>query len=76
MADIQKKLVKWGKRNGVFRRLYAKNDEVMIATWKLDLDNILQVFNVRPVILVKAGANLPLPEGTCDYTCDRFHNSS
>ena len=46
VADIHKKLVKWGKRNPIFRRFHAKEDTKMIATWRLDLDKILQVFNV------------------------------
>ena len=49
MADIQKKLIKWGKRNAVSRRLHAKNDKETIATWRLDLGEVLQVFNVRSV---------------------------
>jgi len=47
---IQKKLVKWGRRNFVSRRLHAKEDKETISAWKLDLGKILQVFKVRPVI--------------------------
>ena len=50
MADIETKLAKWGKRSVVFRRFYAKDDRETIATWRLDLDKIIQVFNVRSVI--------------------------
>ena len=66
MAEIQKKLVKWGKRNAVSRRFHAKNDKEMITNWKLDLDEILQVFDVRSVFRVKDVANFPVLEGTCD----------
>jgi hypothetical protein len=31
---------------------YAKNDKETIATWKLELDRILQVFNVRSVVFI------------------------
>ena len=50
VADIQRKLVKWGKRNAISRRFHVRDDEKMIATWGLDLDKILQVFNVRSVV--------------------------
>jgi len=47
VADIQKKLAKWDRRNPISRRFRAKDDEKMVATWRLDLDKILQVFRVR-----------------------------
>ena len=50
VADIERRLVKWGKRNPISRRLCAKNDKETIATWKLNLDRLLQVFNVRSVV--------------------------
>ena len=59
MAEIQKKLVKWGKRNVVSRRFHAKNDKETIATWNLDLDKILQVLNVCSVIRAKISADFP-----------------
>ena len=39
---------KQGKRNVVSRHLHARNDKEKIAAWKLDLNRILHVFNVRP----------------------------
>ena len=48
MEEIQKRITKQGKRNVVFRHLHAKNDKERIATWRLDLNRILHVFNVRP----------------------------
>jgi len=47
VADIQKKIVKWAKRNPVSRRFNAKKDKETIVAWRLDLEKILQVFNVR-----------------------------
>ena len=43
-----------GGRNSLSRLVHAKNDKAreMIATWKLDLNRILQVFNVSFVISV------------------------
>ena len=45
-------MIKQGKRNVISRHLHAKNDKDKIAGWKLDLNRILQVFNVRSVIPV------------------------
>jgi len=56
VADIQKKIIKLDKRNGVSRMFHAKNDKETIATWRLDLDRTLHVFNVRSV----PPARLPL----------------
>ena len=50
MADIEMKLAKWGKRSVVFRWFHAKNDRETTATWRLDLDKILQILDVRSVI--------------------------
>ena len=47
---IQERLIKWRKRNFISRRFNAKKDKETIATWKLDLDKILQVFKVGPAI--------------------------
>ena len=51
---IQKKIVKWGKRNPISQRFHAKEDKELIATWRLDLDKILHVFNVRSVTPARA----------------------
>ena len=52
MAEIQKKVVKQSRRNAVSRLLHARNDKETIADWKLELNRILHVFNVRPVFSV------------------------
>jgi hypothetical protein len=59
VADIERRLVKWGKRNAVSKRFHAKDDKEAIANWKLDLNRLLQVFNVRSTTLVKNVANFP-----------------
>jgi len=43
------KLAKWVKRNAISRHFQAKKNKRTIAAWRLDLEDILQVFNVRPV---------------------------
>jgi hypothetical protein len=48
---MQRKVVKRGKRNGVLRFILAKDDKDKIADWKQDLVRILQVFNVRSLVL-------------------------
>ena len=47
MAEIQKNIIKQGKRNGVSRMFHAKNDKETIAAWRSDLNRILHIFNVR-----------------------------
>ena len=49
MEGIQKKGVQQGKRNVVSRLFHAKDDKEKIAAWKLDLNQILHVFNVCSV---------------------------
>ena len=45
--EILRNISKWGKRNLISRRFHAKDDKEAIATWRLDLNRILHVFNVR-----------------------------
>ena len=46
MDEIQRHIIKRGKRNAISRRYHAEDDKEAIATWRLDLDRILHVFNV------------------------------
>ena len=50
MVAIREKIIKRSGRNVVSRLLHAKNDKETIATWKLGLNRILHVFNVRSVV--------------------------
>ena len=50
LAEIQREIIKKGKRNVVSRLVHAKNDKEAIATWKSDLCRILHIFNVRVVV--------------------------
>jgi hypothetical protein len=52
LAEIQRGIIKKGKRNVVSRLLHAKNDKEVIATWKSDLSKILLVFNVSSVVVL------------------------
>ena len=47
VAEIQRNIIKWSKRNAISRRLHEKDDNKAIVTWRLDLDRILHVFKVR-----------------------------
>ena len=59
MAAIQKKIVKQGKQNSISRFFHTKSDKDAIAAWGQDLDRILLIFNVRPVIPIGQALNLP-----------------
>ena len=49
LVEMQRKVVKRGKRNGVIRFILSKDDKDKITAWKQDLVRILQVFNVRSI---------------------------
>ena len=59
MAEIREKVVKRSGRNAVSRLLHAKNDRETIVTWREELKWILQVFNVRSVVLTLASLVTP-----------------
>ena len=47
MNEIRGHIVERGRRNAISRSYHAMTDDKkVIATWKLDLDRILRVFNV------------------------------
>jgi len=66
VAEIRGNIIKQGKRNGVSRHLYAKTDEEKIAARKLDLDKMLEVFNVRSVASITTVANFLFAEDACN----------
>ena len=47
VAKIQGKATKHSGRSQISRLIHAKGDKEKIAAWKVELDRILQVFNVR-----------------------------
>ena len=50
MAQIQRGIVKLGKRNAISRFFHARDDNDTIVAWHSDLDRILQVFKVRSTV--------------------------
>jgi len=49
VIEIERNIIGRGKRNVFPQDLHAEDDREKIAAWRLDLDKILQVFNVRSV---------------------------
>ena len=49
MAEIEKKVVKQGKRHAVYRGFHSKADKDAIVGWRQDLNGILQIFHVRQI---------------------------
>jgi len=47
--EIQSNFIKRGKGNAISRHYHAKDDRVAVVTWRLELNKILHVFNVRSV---------------------------
>ncbi|KAF9643251.1 hypothetical protein BDM02DRAFT_3132560 [Thelephora ganbajun] len=47
VAEIERNVDELGRRNRISRLFHAKNDKDAIAAWRLDLNRILHVFNVR-----------------------------
>ena len=62
--QIQRKIIKQGKRNVVSRPVHAKNDKETIAIWRSDLDRILVVFKVRSVVPVRLPLDIEYPPQT------------
>jgi len=50
VAGIQEKIIEKSRRNLLSRLANTQNDKEALATWKLDLNRILHVFNVCSVI--------------------------
>ena len=47
VTEIRTNIFKQGKRNVISRRFHARNDKETITSWRLDLNRILHIFNVR-----------------------------
>jgi len=52
LDEIRENIIKRGRRNVISRHYHAKDDKEAIATWRLDLNRVLRVFNVRSAISV------------------------
>jgi len=62
VARIQRQAIKKSKRNSVSRLFHAKNDKETIAAWKLGLNGILHIFNVRSVGFFRQSLTAPLSD--------------
>ena len=60
VTEMQTKIIKRSERHTVSRFLRARTDKDTIAGWKLDLNRILVVFNVRSTRFRLAAANFLL----------------
>jgi len=49
VEEIQRNIIKQGRRNAISRRYHTKDDKEAITTWTLDLNRIRRVFDVRSV---------------------------
>jgi RNase P protein component len=58
--EIQRNIIKRGKRNVISRRYHAKDDKEAIIIWRSELGGILHVFNVRSVISAWSPLTPPL----------------
>ena len=47
ITEIQRRIIEKGQRNLFSRLAHAKDDKETLASWRSDLNRILQVFNVR-----------------------------
>lgn len=54
MAEIQRHLIKRGKRNPISQRLHKKKDIEATAGWRLNLNRILHILVVRSVTLTRS----------------------
>jgi len=61
VAEIQEKVIEKGGRNLLSRLVNAKNDKEAMATWRADLNRVLQVFNVRLAASLQQLLTTPLP---------------
>ena len=52
LGDIRSRVTERSKQNAISRAFHAKNDSQTIASWRMDLNRILLVFNVRSVVFV------------------------
>lgn len=52
VAEIQRKIIKKGKRNAISQLFHAKDDQGAIAAWRSELNRTLHVFNVRFGVVV------------------------
>jgi hypothetical protein len=57
MGEIERNIIKQGKRNAICRLVRAKSDKRRVTDWNVNLDGILQALNVRSVTPVLPSLN-------------------
>jgi hypothetical protein len=57
MGEIERNVVKQGKRNAICRLVRAKSDKRRVADWNTNLDGILQALDVRSVTSILSSLN-------------------
>jgi hypothetical protein len=57
MGEIERNIVKQGKRNAICRLVRAKSDKRRVTDWNTNLDGILQALNVHPATSVLPSLN-------------------
>ena len=73
MTEIQRKVVKQGKRNVVSRFILAKGDKDKYVAWKQDLVKLLHIFNVRSIRSSISSVGHPrLSNALSDTATNRF----
>ena len=53
MTDIRTRVAKRSKQNAICRAFHAKSDSQTIASWNMNLNRILLIFNVSSVVSVR-----------------------
>jgi hypothetical protein len=76
VAEIQRKVIKQSGRNPVSRLLHARYDKEKIAAWRLELNRVLHVFNVRSVAVALLSLIVPFSDRVGrKYSCSGFRPS-
>ena len=65
MADIQKYIIKRGKRSAISKFLHEKKDKEVIAIWMQSLDKIRRAFEARFFLIYPAISNFQLLDRAC-----------
>ena len=86
MDEIQRNVIKRGKRNSI-ARLFRGDDKEAIDTWRLNFNRVLHVFNVRSVTSawplltsrfqteLVMSADLTVSEARHDVRTDVYHDT-
>ncbi|KAH9005596.1 hypothetical protein EDB86DRAFT_1463631 [Lactarius hatsudake] len=76
VEKIRQRIDKVTKRHEIVKFFAASNDKGKIAGWRLELNEILQVFNVCSVRLLLCHCYLPLPQSRVENLRSRWRSKS